>query len=160
TAEGRSHVVRRIGCGELGGARRGRVPPGRHPPGRGSEETAEGAGRSGRPLLRRSPVRGRRCVRRPAPPDDCGRRAPRPPDAARTTLLQDLAGQVALSFAVPPSVAAAACDAPTPEMIPDGAMLVLEKPFGTNQESALALNARLPQLVPEKQVFRVDHFLG
>ncbi len=75
-------------------------------------------------------------------------------------LLKDLDGQVALYFAVPPSVAAAACDALTPEMIPDGAMLVLEKPFGTNQESALALNARLTQLVPEKQVFRVDHFLG
>ncbi|WP_194421726.1 glucose-6-phosphate dehydrogenase [Microbacterium abyssi] len=75
-------------------------------------------------------------------------------------LLRGLDGQVALYFAVPPAVAAAACDALTPEMLPDGVMLVLEKPFGTNEEGARALNARLAELVPEKQVFRVDHFLG
>ena len=77
-----------------------------------------------------------------------------------TKLLEGLDGQVALYFAVPPAVAAAACDALTPEIIPDGAMLVLEKPFGTNEAGARALNARLTELVPERQVFRVDHFLG
>ncbi|MGP6172358.1 glucose-6-phosphate dehydrogenase [Microbacterium sp. A204] len=75
-------------------------------------------------------------------------------------LLKGLTGQVALYFAVPPAVAAAACEALTPEMLPDGVMLALEKPFGTNEESAHVLNARLAELVPEKQVFRVDHFLG
>lgn len=76
------------------------------------------------------------------------------------TLLAGLDGQVALYFAVPPAVAAAACDALTPEILPDGAMLVLEKPFGTDEAGARALNARLAELVPETQVFRVDHFLG
>lgn len=76
------------------------------------------------------------------------------------TLLKGLDGQVAVYFAVPPAVAAAACDALTPDIIPDGAVLVLEKPFGTNEQGAHALNARLSELVPEKQVFRVDHFLG
>ena len=38
--------------------------------------------------------------------------------------------------------------------------LALEKPFGTDQESAAALNALLAELVPEEQVHRVDHFLG
>ncbi|GAA1546154.1 glucose-6-phosphate 1-dehydrogenase [Microbacterium ginsengiterrae] len=75
-------------------------------------------------------------------------------------LLKDLDGQVALYFAVPPAVAAAACEAMTPEMLPDGVMLALEKPFGTDEESAAALNRRLTALVDEKQVFRVDHFLG
>lgn len=76
------------------------------------------------------------------------------------TLLKDLDGQVALYFAVPPGVAAAACAAMTPEMLPDGVMLALEKPFGTDEDSARELNARLTELVPEQQVFRVDHFLG
>lgn len=75
-------------------------------------------------------------------------------------LLKGLDGQVALYFAVPPAVAAAACEALTPEMLPEGAMLALEKPFGTDEEGAAALNARLAVLVPETQVFRVDHFLG
>ncbi|KDA06106.1 glucose-6-phosphate dehydrogenase [Microbacterium sp. CH12i] len=77
-----------------------------------------------------------------------------------TTLLQGLEGQVAIYFAVPPAVAAKACDALTAEIIPDGAMLALEKPFGTDEAGARALNIRLAQLVPEKQIFRVDHFLG
>ncbi|MGM7699769.1 glucose-6-phosphate dehydrogenase [Microbacterium sp. A84] len=75
-------------------------------------------------------------------------------------LLQGLEGQVAIYFAVPPAVAAAACEALTPEMLPDGTMLALEKPFGTDEASARTLNARLAQLVPERQIFRVDHFLG
>ena len=75
-------------------------------------------------------------------------------------LLKGLSGQVALYFAVPPSVAAAACEAMTPEMLPDGVMLALEKPFGTDETGAHELNARIAALVPEEQVFRVDHFLG
>lgn len=77
-----------------------------------------------------------------------------------SALLEGLQGQVAIYFAVPPAVAAAACEALTPGAIPDGAMLALEKPFGTDEDSARTLNERLAQLVPETQVFRVDHFLG
>lgn len=77
-----------------------------------------------------------------------------------TALLKGLKGQVALYFAVPPAVAAKACEALTPEIIPAGAMLALEKPFGTDEPSARELNERLAKLVPESQVFRVDHFLG
>lgn len=75
-------------------------------------------------------------------------------------LLKGLTGQVAIYFAVPPAVAAAACEALTADAIPDGAMLAMEKPFGTDEDSARTLNERLAQLVPETQVFRVDHFLG
>ncbi|MGM7680485.1 glucose-6-phosphate dehydrogenase [Microbacterium sp. A94] len=75
-------------------------------------------------------------------------------------LLKGLEGQVAIYFAVPPSIASAACEVLTPEMIPAGAMLALEKPFGTDEASARALNERVAVLVPEHQVFRVDHFLG
>jgi len=44
--------------------------------------------------------------------------------------------------------------------LPAGTTLVLEKPFGTNQTGAAALNELLAQLVPEEQIQRVDHFLG
>ncbi len=75
-------------------------------------------------------------------------------------LLADCSGQVALYFAVPPSVTTAAFLALTPDMLPEGAVLVLEKPFGVDEESARSLNRVLANLVPESQVFRVDHFLG
>lgn len=38
--------------------------------------------------------------------------------------------------------------------------LVIEKPFGRNLQSAQKLNRCLLQLVPESQLFRIDHFLG
>lgn len=75
-------------------------------------------------------------------------------------LLQDCTGRVALYFAVPPAVAAAAVEAMTPEMLPPGAMLVMEKPFGVDEASARELNLLLTSKVAESQVFRVDHFLG
>ncbi|WP_372968439.1 glucose-6-phosphate dehydrogenase [Microbacterium sp.] len=75
-------------------------------------------------------------------------------------LTADLTGRVALYFAVPPSVAAACISTLTPDMLPDGTMLVMEKPFGTDEASARELNRTLTALVPESQVFRVDHFLG
>lgn len=81
------------------------------------------------------------------------------PDDLRA-LLEECSGQVALYFAVPPAIAAASVAAMTPDMLPAGAMLVMEKPFGTDEASARALNMTLTALVPESQVFRVDHFLG
>ncbi|HZL74378.1 MAG TPA: glucose-6-phosphate dehydrogenase [Propionibacteriaceae bacterium] len=66
----------------------------------------------------------------------------------------------AVYFALPPSVTVAACKALQQVSLPEGTNLVLEKPFGTNQESAASLNKLLAQLVPENQVHRVDHFLG
>ncbi|WP_102191795.1 glucose-6-phosphate dehydrogenase [Microbacterium aurantiacum] len=77
-----------------------------------------------------------------------------------SALLAECTGQVALYFAVPPSVTTAAFQALTAQMIPDGAVLVLEKPFGVDEESARTLNRTLAGLVSESQVFRVDHFLG
>ncbi|MCO6417399.1 glucose-6-phosphate dehydrogenase [Siccirubricoccus sp. KC 17139] len=38
--------------------------------------------------------------------------------------------------------------------------VVIEKPFGTDLASARALNAQILSLVEERQVFRIDHFLG
>ena len=38
--------------------------------------------------------------------------------------------------------------------------IVMEKPFGTDLDSAVALNAELHQVFREDQIFRIDHFLG
>ena len=36
----------------------------------------------------------------------------------------------------------------------------MEKPFGTNLESAITLNDQLHETFKERQIFRIDHFLG
>ncbi|WP_426623707.1 glucose-6-phosphate dehydrogenase [Leifsonia sp. McL0607] len=69
-------------------------------------------------------------------------------------------GAPALYFALPPAVTAKACDALSKLALPDGLTLALEKPFGTDKRSAMALNKRLATLVSEERIHRVDHFLG
>ncbi|MBK5216325.1 MAG: hypothetical protein JJE02_01955, partial [Propionibacteriales bacterium] len=75
-------------------------------------------------------------------------------------LLDECEGTAAIYFALPPAVTALVCDALAQITLPEGAELALEKPFGVDQKSAVALNARLAKLVPENQVHRIDHFLG
>ena len=38
--------------------------------------------------------------------------------------------------------------------------IIMEKPFGTNLETAVRLNANLHEVFAEEQIFRIDHFLG
>ncbi len=38
--------------------------------------------------------------------------------------------------------------------------VIIEKPFGHDYESAVALNKQILEVVSESQVFRIDHFLG
>ncbi len=45
-------------------------------------------------------------------------------------------------------------------LIDSGAKVILEKPFGTDYDSARALNELLLSVFAEEQVFRIDHFLG
>ena len=40
------------------------------------------------------------------------------------------------------------------------ARVVVEKPFGRDLESAKALDAELKTLLPEEQIYRIDHYLG
>jgi glucose-6-phosphate 1-dehydrogenase len=75
-------------------------------------------------------------------------------------LLDACEGSVAIYFALPPAITERACQALTGIDLPEHTRLVMEKPFGTDAASAAALNELLAQLVPEDQVFRVDHFLG
>ncbi len=79
---------------------------------------------------------------------------------ALASLLNSLEGPVAVYFALPPKISQLACESLRPEDVPPGTRLVMEKPFGSREESARSLNRTLVRLVPEDHIHRVDHFLG
>ena len=79
---------------------------------------------------------------------------------ALASLLAGLEGPVAVYFALPPRISQLACESLKPEEVPPGTRLVMEKPFGSSEESARSLNRTLVRLVPEDHIHRVDHFLG
>ena len=85
-------------------------------------------------------------------------------DATSADDLRRLLGECetppALYFALPPAVTEASCRALDTIELPEGTSLALEKPFGTDEASAVALNRLVSRLVPESRVHRVDHFLG
>lgn len=74
--------------------------------------------------------------------------------------IRSLQDPLAVYFALPPALTEDAVAALTPADLPDGTRLVLEKPFGTDEASAHRLNDMLAALVPENDIYRVDHFLG
>ena len=75
-------------------------------------------------------------------------------------ILADCTGTPALYFALPPAVTEMVVETLATMKLPAGVVLALEKPFGTDLRSAQALNRLLATFVPERQVHRVDHFLG
>jgi glucose-6-phosphate 1-dehydrogenase len=75
-------------------------------------------------------------------------------------LIAGVEGSLVIYFALPPAVTEAACEELVDIPLPAGTVLALEKPFGSDEKSAAALNALVTRIVPENQVFRVDHFLG
>ena len=79
-------------------------------------------------------------------------------DLAR--VLSEAKGRIALYFALPPAVTILACEALAGMELPEGILFALEKPFGTDLASAKKLNRLLEKILPEEQLFRVDHFLG
>lgn len=81
-----------------------------------------------------------------------------PTELAR--ILGAASGRVALYFALPPAVTERVVGQLAHLDLPDGIVLALEKPFGTDLASATALNRVLQRFLPEEQIFRVDHFLG
>ena len=80
--------------------------------------------------------------------------------AALRGLLDGLGEAPVLYFALPPGITVRACEALATLELPAGLRLALEKPFGTDLASSAQLNDLLARLVPEKQLFRIDHFLG
>ena len=61
--------------------------------------------------------------------------------------------------ATPPAAVPAAVDAVGHAGLHRSARIVLDKPFGLSRRSAQALNTQVLELVAERQVYRIDHFL-
>lgn len=77
-----------------------------------------------------------------------------------TELLGATEGRVILYYALPPAVTEKALETLAEVEQPDDLWIALEKPIGTDQESARRLNQAVAKIVPEQRIFRVDHFLG
>lgn len=75
-------------------------------------------------------------------------------------LLAAVEGPMVLYFALPPAVTVQVCALLERIGVPRGTRLALEKPFGNDLASARELNAQLLRVVPENDIFRIDHFLG
>jgi glucose-6-phosphate 1-dehydrogenase len=63
-------------------------------------------------------------------------------------------------LSVPPKGALAVITTLRDADLVEGTRIIMEKPFGTDLESAKALNASLHEVFDESQIFRIDHFLG
>jgi len=63
-------------------------------------------------------------------------------------------------LSVPPSAALPAVRLLGEAGLVERSRIVMEKPFGTDLASAVALNGHLHQVFAEDQIFRIDHFLG
>lgn len=63
-------------------------------------------------------------------------------------------------LALPPPVFAPTIKALRKANLPEGSRIAIEKPFGENLQSAQMLNQLLHEFLPERSVFRVDHFLA
>ncbi len=63
-------------------------------------------------------------------------------------------------LAVPPSAFASVVSMLGAAGLAEGARVIIEKPFGSDLQSAKALNSSIHQVFDESQIFRIDHFLG
>jgi len=63
-------------------------------------------------------------------------------------------------LSVPPNAALSAARMLGEADLIERSRVVMEKPFGTDLTSAVALNAKLHEVFSEQQIFRIDHFLG
>ena len=63
-------------------------------------------------------------------------------------------------LSVPPSAALPAVRLLGAAGLVPNSRIVMEKPFGTDLASAVALNHQLHEVFAEEQIFRIDHFLG
>lgn len=81
------------------------------------------------------------------------------PDDLRE-LLGATEGRVVLYYALPPAVTEKALATLAQMDQPEDLWVALEKPIGTDRQTARALNQAVAKIVPEERIFRVDHFLG
>ena len=63
-------------------------------------------------------------------------------------------------LSVPPKAALSVVQMLGEANLVDRARIIMEKPFGTDLASAVALNSDLHEVFAEERIFRIDHFLG
>jgi glucose-6-phosphate 1-dehydrogenase len=63
-------------------------------------------------------------------------------------------------LSVPPKAALAVIHTLAEADLVEGSRIIMEKPFGTDLHSARLLNAAVHEVFDERQIFRIDHFLG
>ena len=63
-------------------------------------------------------------------------------------------------LSVPPVAAPAVIQRLRDASLVERSRVVMEKPFGTDLQSAITLNDQVHQTFRERQIFRIDHFLG
>ncbi len=63
-------------------------------------------------------------------------------------------------LAIPPSLFTGVIESLVKSNCITNARVIVEKPFGHNLASAQRLNAALHAVLPESQIFRIDHYLG
>jgi glucose-6-phosphate 1-dehydrogenase len=75
---------------------------------------------------------------------------------------KEIAGPVRRLYhlAVPPAAFTSVIGLLGASGLAEGARVIVEKPFGTDLDSARALNRAVQEVFDESQVFRIDHFLG
>ncbi len=92
-----------------------------------------------------------------ADPDDAG---------ALVTAVEKAAGEIGgrprrlFHLAVPPAAFGSVITMLGATGLARGGRVIVEKPFGTDLDSARALNQQIHSVFEESQVFRIDHFLG
>ena len=76
---------------------------------------------------------------------------------------QDSKTNVIYYLAIPPEVVPAVVDKLAQQNLCKGCFntkVVVEKPFGTDRASAVTLNQQILEAFDEKQIYRIDHYLG
>jgi glucose-6-phosphate 1-dehydrogenase len=63
-------------------------------------------------------------------------------------------------LSVPPKAALSVIETLKEAGLVEHSRVIMEKPFGTDLESAIELNERIHETFTEDQIFRIDHFLG
>lgn len=77
-----------------------------------------------------------------------------------SALLAERQGRTLLYFALSPKITKLTVDALAMAELPEDLEFVLEKPFGTDSETARALTKALHSFTDEDHITRTDHFLG
>src|SRR5579864_2514608 len=86
---------------------------------------------------------------------------PLPPDDDLSAIRAATTSDRRIAYlAVPPSAFISLIQAINTAGLADGTSVIIEKPFGHDLASAMELNTKLHEVVPERRIYRIDHYMG